>query len=73
MVPTGLVLFYTHFCLSRVLPAGLLCPDPLYRWYFTVSGLMRRPLFFSFSVFIVALAAMREDKGMYPIQGGRLV
>jgi len=46
MVPTGLVLFYTHFCLSRVLTSGLLCLDPLYHWYCTVSRLMRKSLLF---------------------------
>jgi len=50
MVPTGLVLFYTHFCLSRVLTTGLLCLDPPYRWYCTVSRSMRKLLlFFLFS------------------------
>ena len=49
-VPTGPVLFYTHFCLSRVLTAGLLCLDPPYRWYCTVSRSMRKLLlFFLFS------------------------
>ena len=42
----GLVLFYTHFWLSRVLTAGLLCLDPPYRWYCTVSSLMRSCFFY---------------------------
>jgi len=48
MVPTGPILFYTHFCLSRVLASSLLCLDPLCRWYFTASSLMRKMLFFPF-------------------------
>jgi len=46
MVPTGPVLFYTHFCLSRVPTPGLLCLDPPYHWYCTVSRSMRMSLLF---------------------------
>ena len=68
----GLVLFYTHFWLSRVLTASSLCLDPLYRWYCTVSSLMRGR-FFSFLFFsasVVALAAVRGDKGKYLVGDG---
>jgi len=46
MVPTGPVLFYTHFCLSRVPTPGLLCLDPPYHWYCNVSRSMRMSLLF---------------------------